>query len=232
MSQHRVSRQLYAAPPASQPGRLRRRPCAARAAASPLDALQFLFTGGARASAKKALLVKLADSQRGLRGCPTRAEVEAAVDALVAASPSSTRDTARLLSGCWRLVWTSERETLFLLQNGIPFVGAAAESYQTIELSTSSLANYILFGEEEGEEAAFSVLADCASSSPTRCDFTFTQAASGSSEPFRFAPFGKGYFETVYVDQTLRVSRDSRGDMLIVERVPYPPRLSALAACL
>lgn len=177
----------------------------------------------------------LADSQRGLRGSSPRGEVEAAVDALVAASPSSTRDTARLLSGCWRLVWTSERETLFLLQNGIPFVGAAAASYQTIELSTSSLANYILFGEEEGEEAAFSVLADCASSSPTRCDFTFTQAAftgAGSSEPFRFAPFGKGNFETVYVDQTLRVSRDSRGDTLIVERVPYPPRLRALAACL
>ena len=155
------------------------------------------------------------------------------MDALVAASPPSRSTT--LLSGCWRLLWTSERETLFLLRNGIPFVGEAAESYQTIDLKTSTLANYILFGEQEGQEAAFSVLASCAASSAARCDFEFTQAAftpSAKTDAFRFAPFGKGWFDTVYLDEMLRVSRDSRGDTLIVERVPYPPRLRDLANAL
>jgi hypothetical protein len=77
-------------------------------------------------------------TERGLLPGPAggRAAVEAAVDALAvlaaedAADGRAANTDASRLSATWRLLWTSERETLFLLEKGLPFLGAAGESYQ------------------------------------------------------------------------------------------------------
>lgn len=197
------------------------------ASSSPLQALQSFFTGktDSQRAAKAALLAEIEGTERGFRsGTSTRRAVEAAVDALAVHSGQSNTSDARL-SGCWRLLWTSERETLFLLRNGIPFVGPARESYQLIETRKGRLANVILFG----EDSAFSVDASLAVESPTSCTFAFTGASLAlPARTLRLAPFGAGSFDTVYVDGDLRVSRDSRGDTLVTERCAAPGEVRSL----
>jgi hypothetical protein len=75
-------------------------------------------------------------TERGLRpAAGGRAAVEAAVDVLAelaaedAAAGRPPTDASRL-SATWRLLWTTERETLFLLEKGLFRVGPAGESYQ------------------------------------------------------------------------------------------------------
>ena len=61
-----------------------------------------------------------------------------------------------------------------------------------------------------------------------RVDFEFEAArlkTPGWELPL--PPFGKGWFENIYVDESLRVARDSRGDLLVVERTDLPPVYSA-----
>jgi hypothetical protein len=191
-----------------------------------LDALAALFPftaaaarARARTAAKAALFKALDGAERGVRTTSRRA-VEAAVDALAATGPGGGA-----LSGCWRLLWTSERETLFLLKNGVAFVGPAGESFQTIDTGAESLSNVILFG----DEGAFTVSARLSVTSPTRCEFAFTGAAlTVGQRRFSVQPVGAGTFESVYVDNELRVSRDSRGDTLVVTRCSAPARLRTL----
>ena len=162
-------------------------------------------------------------TERGLRaGEGGREAVERAVDefAAVAASEAASGIKATApLSATWRLTWTSERETLFLLRFGIPFVGSAGESYQIIDTKASTLKNVIEFGDKG---AAFVVDSKISGDAmPKRVDFRFTAATlrlAPPSKPVSLPPFGAGYFENLYVDDTLRIARDSRGDTLIVER--------------
>ena len=123
------------------------------------------------------------------------------------------------ISATWKLTWTSERETLFLLRYGIPFVGSAGESYQVIDAEKGTLSNVIEFGDKG---AAFVVDSKIfGDSMPQRVDFRFTKATlrrAPPASPITLPPFGAGYFENLYVDDTLRVARDSRGDTLVVER--------------
>ena len=153
--------------------------------------------------------------------------MEAAVDALAAVAASDAAagappatDAARL-SATWRLLWTSERETLFLLKNGIPFVGAAGESYQIIDAGAATLRNIIVFAEGA---AAFVVDASIQVQDATRVRFSFDGATlrRRRAKSVSLPPFGAGWFDNVYVDDALRVARDSRGDTLVVERAAMP----------
>jgi len=228
-----------------------------------------VVSGASDASeAKSALLALVSASDRGLR--PTsRAEVERQVDVLVASASATDATSSRRpgwslgggpravgmvsgtngdeLSGCWRLVWTSEKETLWLLENGIPLTRLeASESYQVIDVAAGTLSNVIEFypgaaGEKEGTnngtDATAAFVVD-ASLSPTqasdgrRCVFSFTSARFVTRDGTRVVnlpPFGRGWFDTVYLEAaarggrgqgrpSLRVARDSRGDTLVTER--------------
>ena len=162
-------------------------------------------------------------TERGLRaGEGGRDAVERAVDdfaAVAASEAASGIKTTAPISATWRLTWTSERETLFLLRYGIPFVGKAGESYQIIDTAAGTLQNVIEFGDKG---AAFVVNSKISGDSmPKRVDFRFTAATlrlAPPSKPVSLPPFGSGSFENLYVDDTLRIARDSRGDTLIVER--------------
>jgi hypothetical protein len=184
-----------------------------------------------RRQAKGQLLRALDGADRGQR-LGSRPSVEAAIDALAATVDASglantdatdANTDAKLLSSCWRLLWTSERETLFLLKNGFPFLGAAGESYQVIDTAAGTLSNVVLFGDDG---AAFVVRARCRPENRVRTRFQFTSAelhVPGRDAPFSIPPFGAGWFDSLYVDApgsapSLRVARDSRGDTLVVER--------------
>ena len=173
----------------------------------------------ATATPEKAALLELVApaARRGVGHTKAqRAALETAVDALVAAAPSSATGAAakKALSAAWRLLWTSERETLFLLDKGL-FGREAGESYQTIDVAARTLSNTIEFA----DGAEFAVESTIELEEGARVAFRFTSA--GLRLPrltLPLPPFGQGWFDNVYVDDTLRISRDSRGDTLVVTR--------------
>jgi len=156
-------------------------------------------------------------SQRGAAGAPgDRAEVEALVDELAALGEGRATTTPAALSARWRLVWTSEQETLFIINIARFFGTSAGDVYQIVDIDAGSLQNVITFP----PEGAFVVESTAAAEGPQRTAFGFTGAAlvlPGGRE-LRLPPVGKGWFDTLYSDGELRVARDSRGDTLIVER--------------
>eukprot|EP00241_Pyramimonas_parkeae_P021690 CAMPEP_0114304266 /NCGR_PEP_ID=MMETSP0059-20121206/15690_1 /TAXON_ID=36894 /ORGANISM="Pyramimonas parkeae, Strain CCMP726" /LENGTH=255 /DNA_ID=CAMNT_0001427343 /DNA_START=62 /DNA_END=830 /DNA_ORIENTATION=+ len=166
--------------------------------------------------AKRELFELVDGGGRGLgQNKKDRAAIEERIDILETCQVRPT--TGPDLSAVWELVWTTEKETLFLLEKGIFAVGPAQESYQVIDLDKGLLQNVILFGEEG--ESKFAVNSSIEAVSRTRCNFAFTGARLQTPKlSLGLPPLGKGWFETVYMDRDLRVARDVRGDTLIVKR--------------
>ncbi|KAK3144053.1 hypothetical protein QOZ80_4AG0308220 [Eleusine coracana subsp. coracana] len=173
--------------------------------------------------AKADLLRLIADQRRGLetQSDPSRlANIVSCIDALAAsAGPGAdTVSDAAKLSGTWRLLWTTEREQLFIVQNAPVFRTAAGDVLQVIDVSGGALNNVITFP----PSGAFVVDGDIEIQPPQRVKFRFTRAKlRGSNWEVPFPPFGKGWFDTVYLDDDFRVAKDIRGDYLVVERAPY-----------
>ena len=95
---------------------------------------------------------------------------------------------------------------------------------QVIDVAAGTLSNVIEFGDDG---AAFLVNARTAVEDGVRVTFRFERASlrtSSAAKPFSIPPFGAGFFDNLYVDDTLRVARDSRGDTLVVERSATPWR--------
>ena len=115
------------------------------------------------------------------------------------------------MSARWKLLWTSERETLFLLET---FQNSLA--YQTIDEKAKTLRNAVEFsgGNTFVVESEIEILDE------RKVNFTFLSAGLKFSNGFTLPvpPVGKGWFENIYVGERYRVARDSRGDTLIVER--------------
>lgn len=166
---------------------------------------------------KNDLLQAAADAKRGIVNSEGRRKrVEALVDELVAMQ-GDRPTTGPELSAVWELAWSSEEETVFLLEKGIWGVGPAQNSYQVIDVKSNLLQNIIVFGEKG--ESSFVVDATCKVSSPTRCQFKFKKAGLLTPK-FKLGvpPFGQGWFENVYVDRDIRVARDCRDNTLVVKR--------------
>ena len=143
-----------------------------------------------------------------------RRELERAVDALA----EETKDAGanERSNGRWRLEYTTEKETLFLL-GARP---ASTRAYQTIDGDARRLRNEVVF--QSGDtEIVFTVDASIETgASEKRVRFKFTSASIRFGDALRvpIPPFGEGWFENVYVDEDMRVSRDSRGDTLVCAR--------------
>ena len=174
--------------------------------------------------AKEEVLRLAREQRRGVGHSPEdRAEMETAVDALIASRVNggrraNTRPT--VLTADWRLAWTSENETLFLLEKFPGGTGGApiTQAYQRIDVDAGTLSNEVVFSNGN----AFVVDSVIEVTDETRVEFRFTAAALNLSAPVETSvslpPFGQGWFDNVYVDGELRVARDSRGDTLVVVR--------------
>ncbi|KAG0535237.1 hypothetical protein BDA96_04G348900 [Sorghum bicolor] len=173
-------------------------------------------------AAKADLLRLIADQGRGLetQSDPSRlADIVSCIDALAAVSPGAdTVSDAAKLSGTWRLLWTTEQEQLFIVRNAPFFRTAAGDVLQVIDVPGGALNNVITFP----PSGAFVVNGEIEVQPPQRVNFRFTRAAlRGNKWEVPFPPFGKGWFDTVYLDDDIRVAKDIRGDYLVVERAPY-----------
>ncbi len=79
---------------------------------------------------------------------------------------------------------------------------------------------------KEGQDAqrqlfgAFTVIGSLRTSGPQRLAFRFAEAMLKlGSRSLWLPPFGRGWFDVVYMDTRLRVTRDSRGDTSVLLRV-------------
>jgi len=202
------------APTSFHPQRTHRRVASVRASSSSSSSssssLQEIFT--------------IADTTR--RGIDadeeTRAQVERAIDSLAVSSSSSSStsigENSIASSGRWRLRYSTEKETLFLLG-----LSENVEAYQTIDAKNRTLSNEVIFGGNSPRSTVFRVEATIEPSKTkrSRVDFSFTSASLRLSNGWTIPipPFGRGWFDDVYVDTDggYRVSRDSRGDTLVCE---------------
>ncbi|KAK4592885.1 hypothetical protein RGQ29_017156 [Quercus rubra] len=171
-------------------------------------------------SAKRHLLSLISDQDRGLktqRDPPKRASIVEAIDAL-AVLGRDTVTTGGSLSATWRMLWTTEKEQLFIVENARLFGTAAGDVLQVIDVENKTLNNVITFP----PHGVFFVRSVIEIASPQRVNFRFTSAVlRGKNWEFPLPPFGQGWFETVYLDDEIRVVKDIRGDYLVVDRAPY-----------
>lgn len=151
---------------------------------------------------------------RGI-GSTRRPEIESIIDRLLLEeeekNTKKNNEDDFSLSARWKLLWTSERETLFLLET---FQNSLA--YQTINEKEKTLRNAVEFSGGN----AFVVESEIEILDERKVNFTFLSAGLKFSNGFTLPvpPVGKGWFENIYVGERYRVARDSRGDTLIVER--------------
>jgi len=141
-------------------------------------------------------------------GAP-REVIEAVIDKLPP-SPAGADITGR-----WELAYTSEKEVLFLRENGLlglPCTGI----FQDISTEQGRLEQLVLF---DGGFLRVGSTCTTSASSP-RVDFKFDScAARWKGLELPLPPYGQGWFDTVYVDGSVRISRDVRGDTQVVTRV-------------
>jgi PAP_fibrillin len=131
--------------------------------------------------------------------------------------------TEKSISGTWRLVWTTEKETLFILKNAGLFGTNAGEVFQVIDTAAGTLQNVIEFP----PEGAFIVNSslEWEGNGSARTNFKFNGAVINlpDDRQLNLPPVGKGWFESVYCDGKYRLARDVRGDYLVVVK-DGPPR--------
>lgn len=171
-------------------------------------------------SAKRHLLRLISDQERGIRtqkDPARRASIVEAIDAM-AVIGRDTVTTGGSLSATWRLLWTTEKEQLFIVENARLFGTRAGDVLQVIDVENRTLNNVITFP----PDGVFFVRSDIEIASAQRVNFRFTSAVlRGKNWEIPLPPFGQGWFETVYLDDEIRVVKDIRGDYLVVDRAPY-----------
>jgi len=121
------------------------------------------------------------------------------------------------------VLWTSEKEINFFLENGI-----SSEIIQTLS-DGDILENYIPFVKIGGGNGGFGVTGRISVDQATmredeegggsliRTKFQFEKANLnlGRWGTYNFPPVGEGWFDTIYLDEDLRIDTNSRNDILI-----------------
>lgn len=136
-------------------------------------------------------------------------------------SPITDTATSPLLQRKWKMVWTTEKEINFFVN-----VGWSNDITQLIADNGRLLENKIVFcnipGGYLGVTGKLSVDEDnvavaAPDSSRRRTQFVFTSATLdlGRWGSFPIPPVGKGWFDTLYLDDDLRIDINSRNDILI-----------------
>ncbi|GLT39583.1 hypothetical protein SLA2020_137660 [Shorea laevis] len=180
----------------------------------------FSSTAAQSQSAKENLLSLISDQDRGLKTQNDTIKLNAIVKAIdaMAVLGRDTITTGDSLSATWRLLWTTEKEQLFIIEKAYLFGTQAGDVLQVIDVEKRTLNNVITFP----PDGVFFVRSTIEIASAQRVNFRFTSAVlRGREWEIPLPPFGQGWFETVYLDDEIRVVKDIRDDYLVVERAPY-----------
>ena len=193
-------------------------------ATSFLDSVQAIFapkgqsggTSNAAAARREELKEALLEEcQSDGNAKDKRARIETIIDELSPLSPISDTAASPKLQREWALAFTTEKEINFFIDLGItPSFGVS----QTID--GSQLGNEIVFKKGGGLSVSgeLSIAEEGSDGEPKqRTNFVFTEANLdlGRWGSFKIPPVGEGWFETLYLDDSLRVDINSRDDILI-----------------
>lgn len=121
--------------------------------------------------------------------------------------------TSETLSALWILEWTTEREIIFLMEKGLLGLPSGPVQ-QAIDVDAKTLSNIMLFGQDSKFEVYSSITPEDAG---PRVNFEFEACKlkyRGFTVPL--PPVGKGWFESVYLDEDFQVTRDVRGDVTVL----------------
>lgn len=99
-------------------------------------------------SAKQNLLSLIADQERGLktqRDPTRRASIVAAIEDLAELGRDTVTTAGDSLSATWRLLWTTEKEQLFIIEKAYLFGTRTGDVLQVIDVDNRTLNNVITF---------------------------------------------------------------------------------------
>lgn len=98
-------------------------------------------------AAKRHLLRLISDQDRGLKTQSNPQRLSQIVDAIdsLAAIGRGTVTTDRSLSATWRMLWTTEKEQLFIIKNAPVFGTEAGDVLQVIDVEQMALNNVMTF---------------------------------------------------------------------------------------
>jgi PAP_fibrillin len=150
-----------------------------------------------------------------------RIQVRSMLDALTAASPISATAASLKLAKKWQVLWTTEKEINIFLDQGW-----ATNIYQVIDNNKGTIENSIPLVNDRG---SFVVQGTIVPSNDRRTEFVFTAATwtiafnlwknPKQTVQIKLPPVGSGWFDTLYLDDTLRVDINSRNDILVCRPV-------------
>lgn len=120
-------------------------------------------------SAKEQLLALIADQDRGIKTQSDPAKHAAIVEAInaMAAAGEGSVTTGDALSATWRLLWTTEKEQLFIVEKAPLFGTQAGDVLQVIDVRNRTLNNVITFP----PDGVFIVRSTIEVASPQRVNF-------------------------------------------------------------
>jgi len=173
--------------------------------------------GGGNVALKQKLLEICGDSRQGIEGTGSvsQEEFDGLVEQLIANNPTQNPAESSLMTGRWKMAWTTEKEILFCVEKGL-FGLPCTDVYQTIDSSAGTLKNVIEFT----DQGFLKVDSNFKDQQGARFNFKFQSCAlKWMFLEVPLPPVGEGWGEQVYLDDTLRIQRDSRGDTLIAVRV-------------
>jgi len=138
---------------------------------------------------------------------------------MIEISQSRNGDQRQSLSGLWELVYTTEKEINFF-KTSWPFAKVSVIT-QKLDLANAQTVNNNIQFEGGGK---FAVTGDTnivdGDDEYDRVAFEFTDAkAFVWGKEVQLPPVGIGWFDTMYCDGDIRLSRDSRGDWSVFRRI-------------
>ena len=142
-----------------------------------------------------------------------RARLEEIIKALAPMSPTPNSASSPLLQKEWILTWTTEKEINFFIDFGI-----ASQVSQIIR--GTALGNEIAFARGGGLFVAGTLRVEEPDSMRTYFKFDTATLDLGKWGTYSFPPVGEGWFDTVYLDDKLRIDLNSRNDILICQAKP------------
>ena len=129
---------------------------------------------------------------------------------------SSDKNFVRRLNGRWALLFTTDKETLFLLKNGL--MGQPIKSIcQEVDLTNNKINNLINLSNENSLSVIGSLNDKTTIKGRLNYDFKKVKYITPVLK-MSFPSWGSGSFDNLYINNKYRLSKDTRGNYLVYQR--------------
>lgn len=173
-----------------------------------------------RAALKRELLAACEGLERGARGdAAAKARVAEAMERLAKRNPTRDAASSPLLRGTWDVVWTTEAELLALTSS--KWCTGASQTIGAREGGGGGRSAVELSNSIDFEGGSYLRVGSSCAPEPQggRVNFAFESCtAKWRGIELPLPPVGAGWFEVLYLDETLRLARDVRGDLQVCRR--------------